>query len=62
MIGDLINCMARTYDGRCHRCAVCRIVHAIESLAEPDQLSVIARHVDRIGDELGVISERVEDL
>jgi hypothetical protein len=62
MIGELINCMARTYDGRCAMCAVCRIVLAIESIVEPDQLANIARHVDRIGDELGVISERVEEL
>jgi hypothetical protein len=62
VIGELINCLARTYDARCHRCATCRIVLALESLVEPDQLSVIARHVDRIGEELGVISERVEEM
>jgi len=61
MIGEMINCMARTYEGRCAMCAVCRIVLAIEMLQEPDQLSNIARHVDRIGDELGVISQVMED-
>jgi len=61
MIGEVINCMARPYDGRCGMCAVCRIVLAIESIVEPDQLGNIARHVDRIGDELGVISEVMEE-
>ena len=62
MIGELINCLAHTHEGRCGMCAVCRIVLAIESIVEPDQLGNIARHVDRIGDELGVISERVEEM
>jgi hypothetical protein len=62
MIGEIINCMARTYDARCNRCVTCRVVNAIEALQEPDQLANIARHVDRIGDELGVISERVEEM
>lgn len=63
MIGELINCMATTHEGRCARCAVCRIVRAIENgLSEMQNLTDIARHVDRIGDELGVISERVEEM
>lgn len=63
MIGEVLNCMAMTHDARCARCAVCRIVRALENgLIELQNMTDIARHVDRIGDELGVISERVEEM
>jgi hypothetical protein len=63
MIGEVINCMAMTRDARCARCVTCRIVRALENgLLELQNMTDIARHVDRIGDELGVISERVEEM
>ena len=32
MIGEALNCQATTRAGRCWRCAVCRIVGAIENV------------------------------
>ena len=61
MIGELINCLARTHEGRCGMCAVCRIVYAIENLRVEVDSEKMARHLDRIGDELGVISEVMEE-
>jgi hypothetical protein len=64
MIGEIINCMSMTNDGRCARCAVCRIVIAIERLQAPETVNNIddmRRHLDRIADELGVISEVMEE-
>ncbi len=61
-VADVINCMAETHSGRCARCMTCRIVRALENMGDHDAVAGIARHVDRIGDELGVISEYVERL
>ena len=61
-VSDVINCMAETHSGRCARCMTCRIVRALENFVDVDAMGKIAVHVDRIGDELGVISEYVERL
>ncbi|MGI9458886.1 MAG: hypothetical protein ACR2NF_02715 [Pirellulales bacterium] len=60
MMGDIINCMAETREGRCARCLTCRIVYAIENLNVDNHTTRMVAHLDRIGDELGVISEVAE--
>lgn len=62
MIGELINCMARTHGGRCAMCAVCRIVMAIENLTVDVDSDRMARHLDRIADSAEQIEELLGDL
>ena len=59
-VADVINCMAETHSGRCARCMTCRLVRAVENLRVDVDSNELAKHLDRIGDELGVISEVAE--
>ncbi len=59
---EAINCMTVEEVRGCGRCMTCRIIHALENLTIEVDSDQLARHVDRIGDELGVISEYVERL
>ena len=59
---EAINCMTVEEIRGCGRCMTCRIISALENLVNVDAIDQIARHVDRIGDEIGVISEYVERL
>jgi hypothetical protein len=59
---EAINCMTVEEIRGCGRCMTCRIIHALEAVVDGDALEEIAKHVDRIGDEVAVISEYVERL
>ena len=62
MIGELLNCMAIRDESRCHRCAVCRLVHAIENLRVDVDSDRLSRQVERIADNIELIGDYVEDL
>jgi hypothetical protein len=63
MIGEIINCGAMTRDGRCARCAVCRIVQAIENInvdvnVEPNRR--INTRLEAIADNIGELVDKIE--
>jgi hypothetical protein len=65
MIGELINCMARTPEARCFRCAVCRLEAVLDQqlMALNDELASIRRHqLEEIKDAIGEIADVAERL
>lgn len=62
MIGELINCMARTHHGRCAMCAICRIVIAIENLRVDVDSDRLSAQIERIADNMELIGDHVEEL
>lgn len=59
---EAVNCMTVEEVRGCGRCMTCRLIHALENLTIEVDAEQVAKHVDRIADELGVISEYVERL
>ena len=63
MIGELINCLSMTRDGRCARCAVCRIVMAIENIhidVNVERNRALNVSLDTINDTLEEIATKIE--
>lgn len=63
MIGEALNCMARTRDGRCAMCAVCRIIIAIENVTidvnvEPNRR--VNTRLEAIADNIGELTDKLE--
>jgi len=61
--GTQLNCQSSHGNG-CGRCMTCRLEYALSLIQQELELTKrsLTRHVDRIADELGVISERVEEM
>lgn len=65
MIGEMINCMARTPEARCFRCAVCRIEAVLDQRLEAMQMEIsdIRRlQLEEIKDAIGEIADVAERL
>jgi len=65
MIGEMINCMARTLEARCFRCAVCRIEAVLDQRLEAMQMEIsdIRRlQLEEIKDAIGEIADVAERL
>ena len=65
MIGEALNCMARTRDGRCAMCAVCRIVMALENVTidvNVERNRALTFSIDAVNDTLREIRDEIETV